>query len=74
MRPLRPCNDYAAVHGAPDIVDVFRRPSEVVQVARDAIAVGAKALWFQYGVINEEAIALADSAGLHVVVDRCPQS
>ena len=62
---------YAAERGAPDIVDVFRKPSEVVAVAREAIAVGAKALWFQYGIINEEAIALADAAGLSVVIDRC---
>jgi predicted CoA-binding protein len=63
--------EYAAVHGAPDIVDVFRKPADAPQVAREAIAVGAKAIWFQYGVINEEAIALADAAGLDVVVDRC---
>ncbi len=62
---------YAAVHGAPDIVDVFRKPAEAPAVAREAIAAGAKAIWFQYGVINEEAIALADAAGLDVVVDRC---
>ncbi len=62
---------YAAVHGAPDIVDVFRKPDEAPQVVREAIAVGAKAVWFQYGVINEEAIRLADEAGLDVVVDRC---
>lgn len=62
---------YAREHGAPDIVDVFRKPSEATGVVRDAIAVGAKAVWFQYGVINEEAIKLADEAGLDVVVDRC---
>ena len=62
---------YAQEHGAPDIVDVFRRASEVVPVVQEAIAVGAKAIWFQYGVINDEAIALADGAGLDVVVDRC---
>jgi len=62
---------YAQAHGAPDIVDVFRKPSEVVALVQEAIAVGAKAIWFQYGVINEEAIALADKAGLDVVVDRC---
>jgi uncharacterized protein len=61
----------AAENGAPDIVDVFRKAEEAAAVARDAIAVGAKAIWFQYGVINHEAIALADSAGLDVVVDRC---
>ncbi|HEV2261530.1 MAG TPA: CoA-binding protein [Candidatus Rubrimentiphilum sp.] len=63
--------EYAAEHGAPDIVDVFRRPTEVLELTREAIAVGAKAIWFQYGVINDEAIALADNAGLDVVVDRC---
>ncbi|HZT13087.1 MAG TPA: CoA-binding protein [Candidatus Baltobacteraceae bacterium] len=62
---------YAQAHGAPDIVDVFRKPSELVPVVREAIAVGAKAIWFQYGVINQEAIALADQAGMSVVVDRC---
>ncbi len=62
---------YAAERGAPDIVDVFRKPADAPQVARDAIAAGAKAIWFQYGVINDEAIRLADEAGLDVVVDRC---
>ena len=62
---------YAAERGAPDVVDVFRKPSEAVAVVNDAIAVGAKAIWFQYGVINDAAIELADRAGLTVVVDRC---
>lgn len=63
--------DYAQELGAPDIVDVFRKPSEVLELTREAMAVGAKAIWFQYGVINEDAISLADGAGLDVVVDRC---
>jgi len=62
---------YATEHGAPDIVDVFRRPSEVFELTREAIAVGAKSIWFQYGVINQEAIDVAAAAGLDVVVDRC---
>jgi predicted CoA-binding protein len=62
---------YVAEKGPPDIVDVFRKAVEAPAVARDAIAAGAKAIWFQYGVINDEAIALADRAGLDVVVDRC---
>lgn len=62
---------YAAERGAPDLVDVFRKPSELLAVVDDAIAAGAKAIWFQYGVVNEEAIARADAAGMDVVVDRC---
>ncbi|HMD01632.1 MAG TPA: CoA-binding protein [Candidatus Baltobacteraceae bacterium] len=62
---------YAAKRGAPDIVDVFRKSEDAAQVAREAIAAGAKAIWFQYGVINDEAIRLANEAGLDVVVDRC---
>jgi len=61
----------AAEHGAPDIVDVFRKAEEVVAVVRDSIAIGAKAIWFQYGVVNEDAIRVADEAGLAVVYDRC---
>ena len=62
---------YAQERGAPDMVDVFRKPSEVVAVVQEAIAVKAKSVWFQYGVINDEAVRLADEAGLDVVVDRC---
>ncbi len=62
---------YAAERGAPDIVDVFRKPADAPEVVREALAAGAKAVWFQYGVINEEAIRLADEAGIDVVVDRC---
>jgi uncharacterized protein len=62
---------YAAENGPPDVVDVFRRPSDAPSVVEDAIAAGARAIWFQYGVVNEEAIARADAAGLTVVVDRC---
>jgi predicted CoA-binding protein len=62
---------YAEQHGAPDIVDVFRRPSELLAVTQEAIAIGAKAIWYQYQLIDAEAIALADQAGLDVVIDRC---
>ena len=62
---------YAAVHGAPDIVDVFRRPSELAGIVDEAVAAGAKALWLQYGVVDAAAIAKADAGGLAVVVDRC---
>lgn len=54
-----------------DIVDVFRRPPEVLAHAEEAIAIGAKVLWLQIGVHNEPAEKLASDAGLKVVVSRC---
>jgi predicted CoA-binding protein len=65
---------YALVEeiGVPvDIVDVFRQSEKVMPTARDAVAAGAKALWMQSGVINEEAAAFARENGLTVVMDRC---
>ena len=53
------------------IVDVFRRPDVVAPIAEEAIAVGAKVLWMQLGVVNEDAAALARAGGLDVVMDRC---
>lgn len=54
-----------------DIVDVFRRPEFVPEIAETAIAIDAKALWLQEGVIHEEAARRAREAGLFVVMDRC---
>jgi len=54
-----------------DIVDVFRRTEDVLPIARQAIAVGARCLWQQIGVKNLEAARLAGEAGLDVVMDRC---
>jgi predicted CoA-binding protein len=56
-----------------DIVDIFRRPNAVDEAVEQAIFVGAKAVWMQIGVINQEAAARAEEAGLKVVMDRCPK-
>lgn len=54
-----------------EIVDVFRRPEDVPPIAEEAISIGAKVLWLQLGIRNEEAAQKAQQAGLTVVQDRC---
>lgn len=65
---------YASLREIPepvDLVDVFRPSADCLEVARDAVAIGAKALWLQVGIVNREAGQLARAAGLEVVMDRC---
>ena len=68
---LRAYPSLDALPEAPDIVDVFRRPEFTVEIAKQAVEIGAGALWLQLGVINDEAARIAADAGLDVVMDRC---
>jgi predicted CoA-binding protein len=61
----------ADIAGQIDLVDVFRRAEDMPPVVADAIAVGAKALWMQLGIVNDQAAATAEAAGMQVVMDRC---
>ncbi|HSA50472.1 MAG TPA: CoA-binding protein [Yinghuangia sp.] len=66
---------YALLEEIPDpvdVVDVFVNAEHAAAVTAQAVAIGAKAIWYQLGVINDDAVKTAVDAGLHVVVDRCP--
>ena len=67
-----PC--YRSLKAIPtqvDMVDIFRRPEAVLPIVEDAIAIGAKFIWMQEGIVHKEAAAKAEAAGLIVVMDRC---
>jgi uncharacterized protein len=63
--------DLASLPEVPDIVDVFRKGSDIPSVIDDVLAVGAKTVWVQLGIWNEEAAIYGESKGLTVVMDRC---
>lgn len=67
-----PC--YPSLQDIPqpvDVVDVFRDPSAVPEIAEQAVAIGAKFLWLQFGVISPEGVAIAEAGGLQCIVDKC---
>ena len=63
--------DLSAIPGGVEVVDVFRRPEHVLPISKATVEIGARALWLQDGVINEEAAILAEEAGLLVVMNDC---
>jgi len=68
---------YASLRDVPEpveVVQIFRRSEEVLPIVEDAIAVGAKVIWMQSGIVNEEAAARAEAAGLKVIMDACMRS
>ena len=69
-----PCvPDLRSSDEAVEVVDIFRRSEAVLPHVEEAIEIGAKAVWMQLGVVNQEAAQLAREAGLEVVMDRCPK-
>lgn len=85
MIPVNPRPDITEIRGLKvypslqsidrpvDMVEVFRAPDELPAIAREAVEIGAKVLWGQIGVRNDEAARIAEDGGLKVVMDRCPK-
>jgi hypothetical protein len=73
IRGLKVFNSLAEIDRSVDMVEVFRRPEDLLGIAQEAVAIGAKVLWGQIGVCDDEAARLAEDAGLQVVMNRCPK-
>ena len=63
--------DLGSIPEKVDVVDIFRKPEDVLPVVEEAIRIGAKTVWMQEGIVNEEAARKAKEAGLQVVMDKC---
>ena len=63
--------DLSSIPEKVDVVDIFRKPADVLPVVEEAVRIGAKAVWLQEGIVNEEAARRAREAGLQVVMDKC---
>ena len=73
IRGLKVYPNLKSIDRTVDMVEVFRKPEDLYEVAEEAIAINAKVLWGQIGVVSEEAARLAEDAGLKVVMNRCPK-
>lgn len=73
IRELRVYPSLASIDRPVDMVQVFRPSRELVEIAKEAVDIGAKVLWSQLGIRNDEAARIAEEAGLKVVMNRCPK-
>ena len=73
IRGLKVYSSLDQIDRPVDMVEVFRKPEDLYRIAEEAIAIGAKVLWGQIGVINHDAARVAEEAGIKVVMNRCPK-
>jgi predicted CoA-binding protein len=73
IRGIKVFPSLSSIDRPVDMVEVFRRPEDLMGITQEAIAIGAKVLWAQIGVVDHDAAKLAEDAGLQVVMDRCPK-